>query len=949
MTPTEFLAQLLPDGLVVIAEPAGRGFKQTVCSSIAEAAQVATRIDQSGKDCYFGLGSLKAPHVWNPNWKNEHGKVVGKKEVRTGANISHLRSFFVDIDIHPTDPHKYADQATALAALDTLCCDTAFPSPVVVSSGGGLHCYWPFAKPIAAEAWRPLATTFKAALQAQGLKFDPSRTADASSVLRVVGTHNYKQPAKRRVEVLRKAESNSTKDLYQYVLQLATVAHVAPPAAPAVATPFDALGSNTQRQFDPSDFGPIIRGCLQLQHVLRDGGLTSGEPAWYAGLGVARLCSTPERAALFISDRYPNFDRKEMDRKLQHLDSQSTGPTTCKTFDSRAPGICAACKSWGKITSPIVLGRGTVVEEAAPPTVEVRDEETDELLEITIPNPPFPFVRREGGGIIARVKAQGATEETLDVVYEHDMYPLRRMVNERAESEETVWRVKLPLEGWIEVTVPQVNLANEAAVHGLLLKKGVYIRPAKLKQMVAFMVAYITQLQRESRTEQLFARLGWREDHAAFVLGDRVYRPGGQVDKHQMPPEMRQELPGLRRNGTLEGWKEAIQFYNVADHHAHRFMLYGAFGSPLLHMAGHHGVTINAYGPSGIGKTRTLHAINSVWGHPEELGTSGTAQGTTVNARFALLSVYNNLPFTFDEITLVAPKVFGEFVMTVPQGKGRRRLLRSGALSKNVETWDTAVYTSANTDAYMSLMQHRRDATAEAMRLLQIPFSLPSVYTQAQADHAYQTGLMQHFGHAGHVFAPYIVDKYAKIQETVREVVARTSERGRMPIAERFQSGIIGAHVVGALIARKLGLLADFPVESDWAWMIDQLAGMRKAIQEHHATAREILSEFLESRVGETLVVSQTLGRNIAPRIDQVPRGALSIRIEADMALLFLLKAEFKRYCIETGANYGEIQETLLVENILIDANARRILGAGTDFSKGQVPCWIIDLKELQK
>jgi hypothetical protein len=151
------------------------------------------------------------------------------------------------------------------------------------------------------------------------------------------------------------------------------------------------------------------------------------------------------------------------------------------------------------------------------------------------------------------------------------------------------------------------------------------------------------------------------------------------------------------------------------------------------------------------------------------------------------------------------------------------------------------------------------------------------------------------------------------------------------------------------MIARKLGLIDGFPIEKDWAWAIDQIAGVRATIQEHHAAPKEILSEFLEARVGETLVISQTMGVNIAPRVDQAPRGALSVRHEVDTHLIYLLKNEFKRYCIETGANYGAIQDELVCGGVLLDHDSKKVLGAGTDFGKGQVRCWMIDVKQLQK
>jgi hypothetical protein len=117
---------------------------------------------------------------------------------------------------------------------------------------------------------------------------------------------------------------------------------------------------------------------------------------------------------------------------------------------------------------------------------------------------------------------------------------------------------------------------------------------------------------------------------------------------------------------------------------------------------------------------------------------------------------------------------------------------------------------------------------------------------------------------------------------------------------------------------------------------------------EHISAPKETISEFLESKVGETLVVAQTTNSNIAPRVDQAPRGALSIRHETDTKKMYVMKSEFKRYCQETGANYSAIQNDLELRGILLDRNKLIVLGKGTDFGKGQVRCWELDMNRLE-
>ena len=89
----EFLKKVLPEGLIVIATPAGKGFKQVVCSTVEEAAAQADKLDASGKDCYFGLGSLIEPFVMGTK-DGEPGK-----EIRVGRNIANMRCLYIDLDV----------------------------------------------------------------------------------------------------------------------------------------------------------------------------------------------------------------------------------------------------------------------------------------------------------------------------------------------------------------------------------------------------------------------------------------------------------------------------------------------------------------------------------------------------------------------------------------------------------------------------------------------------------------------------------------------------------------------------------------------------------------------------------------------------------------------------------------------------------------------------------
>jgi hypothetical protein len=74
--------------------------------------------------------------------------------------------------------------------------------PIVVSSGGGYHIYWPFTEEVEAAKWKPLAESFKRLCKQEGLVIDWNCTADAARVLRIPGTVNLKFDPPKPVKIL---------------------------------------------------------------------------------------------------------------------------------------------------------------------------------------------------------------------------------------------------------------------------------------------------------------------------------------------------------------------------------------------------------------------------------------------------------------------------------------------------------------------------------------------------------------------------------------------------------------------------------------------------------------------------------------------------------------------------------------------------------------------------
>jgi hypothetical protein len=190
LTTEGFLDLVLPSvGLRCIVHMHGNRKDHIFHTDNAQAAANALELDAVGKgDVYFAIATFR-----------DAGS-------RKGTNARAVRSPLLDLDtaeLKGEGRAPYANRQEALSELERFGFELALPSPVVVSSGYGLHIYWPMDADLTRDEWGESARALKRACDTWGLKPDHSRTVDVAGLLRVPGTHNRKDPAApKRVEVL---------------------------------------------------------------------------------------------------------------------------------------------------------------------------------------------------------------------------------------------------------------------------------------------------------------------------------------------------------------------------------------------------------------------------------------------------------------------------------------------------------------------------------------------------------------------------------------------------------------------------------------------------------------------------------------------------------------------------------------------------------------------------
>jgi AAA domain len=358
-TACAFLALILPEQGPYAAFIAKRKYNR-FASTIEELGEIIKVEDAAGHTVYHACAAYKeARHdpKGTPRAQRRYG--------RTQHNASCAKSFWLDVDAGPDKP--YANWEAAAQAVATFCRATGLPTPLIVLSGLGIHVYWPLKEAVGPDTWERYARGLRSLCVEQGLHVDPTRTTDISSVLRTPGTHHRKEGV-REVQcgplvgpfelstfdiLLEYSEEHASRRSNKTIVELLGEPPEYLDLRPPRNVTKDALAG--LKDFEPAYSELVAEHCEQVRE-LRDKQGNLQEPLWYAALGVLVFCKDGEKFAHEWSGGDERYTLEETGEKLDRA-RQLSGATTCRRFHELNHEPCERCPWWGKIKSPIVLGR----------------------------------------------------------------------------------------------------------------------------------------------------------------------------------------------------------------------------------------------------------------------------------------------------------------------------------------------------------------------------------------------------------------------------------------------------------------------------------------------------------------------------------------------------------------------------------------------------------------
>ena len=899
---------------------------QKFFGSVDELIATAENFDAEGLNAYFALATF----------------VDGKS--RTNANVSKLKSFFIDLDCG--ENKGYASQPEALTALRGFCKALHLPKPTLVNSGYGIHVYWALNAEVSREVWLPVAERLKALCRKNDLKIDPAVTADSARILRVPGTNNYKQEEPKRVELIGTAGTPVDFDAFKDLLgeeYIPEPRKYTPKMADSVMAALS--GSYISR------FRTIMlktqsgTGCAQLAYSVANQEKVD-EVLWRATLSIATFCEDKSKAIHKVSQKHPEYNPEETEYKA----SQIKGPYTCAKFDEFRPGVCPTCKHWNAIKSPIVLGR-EVAEASEDDNVVVQKlVDAPQAAEQTfvIPKYPDPYFRGRGGGVFKKV-ATGEEGETRDVpIYHNDLYVTRR-IRDPEVGECIVMRLHLPRDGVREFTVPLTAVGSKEEFRKHLSAQGVAVM--KLDELMSYTHKWINDLQYKVTADEARRQFGWVNDDPrkgmdAFVLGNmEIY--GDRIEVNSPSSRTIDLFPAFAPKGSLEEWVENMKFWNRPGVEMHQYIVGTSFGAPLMpFLESINGAVFHVHSKdSGLGKTTAMFAGASVWGDPDRLVLQ---ERDTYNSKMNRAEVYKNLVVYLDEMTNSLPKDLSDFAYQVPSGMQRNRLGARGNVERHRgQPWKTLFVTNGNTSILERINLYKAMPKAEAQRILERSATAVSFDSKEETDE-FSRRIMRCYGHAGVVYLQYLINNKEAVWKLVLNTQKKIDEEAKLSKENRFWSAQVAVTIAGLLLAKKAKLI-DWQIGPVVKWVIDSMHEAKDSMRTMGSDVESILADYWAENYNNFLRIKSTddarkgtVGLDHLIQPDATPRFALVARYEYDTKRLFLLPKPLKEWCGKHQINYAGLVEGLKIGRTKAKRESAR-LGKGTHINLPPKDVLVVD------
>lgn len=269
-------------------------------------------------------------------------------------------------------------------------------------------------------------------------------------------------------------------------------------------------------------------------------------------------------------------------------------------------------------------------------------------------------------------------------------------------------------------------------------------------------------------------RLGWHE--AQYILPDgAIGGDGKQLIVYQAAHAINSTIA---QQGTLEQWRDEL-CKKLAEQSRFVFSIACAFAGQLLALLDDDGGGFHLLGSSSMGKSLSLKTASSVWGKPDSYTKTWRS---TDNALEGTASEHNDSFLPLDEISECDPRIVGNSVYMLANGKGKGRSTTTGH-NRTAKTW-RIIFLSNGEESLQNFMAQAGQKTnagievrvahidADAGKGLKTFDSLVLADTgAAQADKIKELS-HTYYGAAGIAWLEHITNDKAATTATARQLVS---------------------------------------------------------------------------------------------------------------------------------------------------------------------------------
>lgn len=908
MRSQDFLAAVLPSSgvycAVEISTPKREHFFTT---SVDEVYAKAMEFSEKGYNAFYALASFD------------------DSKKRLAENAVKMRSLFLDIDCG--EGKDYPNKQAAAAALDTFLSTTSLAelgTPWIVSSGGGIHVYWPFTEEVDIDVWKPVAENLKRLAKKEGFNIDFGVTADASRILRVPDTNNYKQAKPRKVKIMVEAspqqfDFETVKNILKEKLNGSAYELVPRQTVDIPGVPLSATNNGVKLMENTvNKLSLIEEKCGQFKHYKEHASDDGMEPLWYAMISVAKKCEDGWERMQELSAMHP-YDESRLVTKW----NQTKGHSPCIKFDSVNPGICQNCPKWQKITTPLQLGSEIkTVEEAQEIIIPQAEPEAPQVI-LSKPVPPKGFSYGEKGGVfVTKVieDADGGKETKNVMLLSYDLFVVDIL---KENDEHFVHLAAIRPLGVVDIMLPQKAIISKDETLKTLASQNVIAAygSGNDKNLFEYVRACVEYASTNKNPVKVPANYGWQADNT-FVYNNQVYHPDGS--KVFVP------MPGLaninhvcKPAGTIDEWRKTINMFIAREFWD--IITMGLIGpaSLLMEFTGINGMTYHmGSSESGTGKSLAQSMAASFFAEPELYRVSQSTSPVAIQQRAGLL---RNFPIITDEVTTKSREDFEWFpayVMDKSQGKGKERM-ESGANKERLNTtiWRSMDLFSSNTHVTDYLGGTRKhSSTAELLRVLEMKLTL--VLKLNEDETTLIKALNKNYGVAGEQLIMWMVANLDIVKQVLESTTAALKEEFGSTSEERFwTAGNSCIVAMTILLGKKYANIIDIPVRPVIESLRKLVENSRLIIHGNKRTAEDVLNAYTRDNYSKFVIIrnkdgswAATLG-GLTGVDDSITRSQVAGRVEHDMTPghvdYFIEEQQLKAHCVTMSFGYADFKKQL--------------------------------------